>query len=106
VWWIESTVPVHGSMDSSLNEGHRLPDRWPRSNRRRVCPGSNLVRRFIDERPLVDLVRERHSSSGGSGLTAGHHGRSLEMGGTVATVLHLLQGFFLWLRNNAGNSFH
>jgi hypothetical protein len=71
-----------------------------------VCPDSNLMRRFTDERPRVDPVRGRHSSGGGSGLTAVRHGRSLEMGGTVATVLHSLRGFLLRLQNDAGNSFH
>jgi hypothetical protein len=71
-----------------------------------VRPGSNLVCRFTDERPRVDPVRGRRSSGGGSGLTVGYHGRSPEMGGTVATVLHSLRGFLLRLRNDAGNSFH
>jgi hypothetical protein len=53
-----------------------------------VCPGSNLVCQFIDERPRVDPVRGQCSSGGGSELTAGRHGRSMEMGGTTATVLH------------------
>jgi hypothetical protein len=71
-----------------------------------VRPGSNLVRRFTDECSRVDPVRGRRSSGSGSGLTAGRHGCSLEMGGTAATVLHSLQGFLIRLRNDAGNSFH
>jgi hypothetical protein len=69
-----------------------------------VCPGSNLVRWFTDERPRVDPVRRQRSSGGR--LTVGHHGRSLEMGGTAATVFHSLWSFFLQLWNDAGNSFH
>jgi hypothetical protein len=71
-----------------------------------VRPGSNLVHRFTDERPRVDPVRGRRSSGGGNRLTAGRHGRSPEMGGTAATVLHSLRGFLLRLRNDMGNSFH
>jgi hypothetical protein len=71
-----------------------------------VCPGSNLMRQFTDERPRVDPVRGRCSSGGGSGLTVGHHGCSPEMGGMAATVLHSLWGFLLRLWNDAGNSFH
>jgi hypothetical protein len=71
-----------------------------------VRPGSNVVRQFTDEWSRVDPVRGRRSSGSGSGLTAGHHGCSLEMGGTVATVLHSLRGFLIRLWNDAGNSFH
>jgi hypothetical protein len=60
-----------------------------------VCPGSNLVHRFIDERPRADSVRGWCSSGGESGLMVGRHGHSLEMGGTAAMMLHLLLGFFL-----------
>jgi hypothetical protein len=34
-----------------------------------------------------------------------HGGGSPKMGGMVATVLHLLRGFFLWLQIDAGNLF-
>jgi hypothetical protein len=71
-----------------------------------VRPGSNLVHRFTDEQPRVDPVRGQRSSGGGSRLMVGRHGRSPEMGGTAATVLHSLQGFLLRLRNDMGNSFH
>jgi hypothetical protein len=71
-----------------------------------ACPSANLVCRFTDERPRVDPVRGRRSSSGESGLTAGRHGCSPKMGGTTATVLHSLWGFFLRLQNDAGNLLH
>jgi hypothetical protein len=71
-----------------------------------VRRGSYLVRQFTDEWPRVDPVRGQHSSSGMSGLTVGHLGRSPEMGGTAATVLHSLWGFFLRLQNVVANSFH
>jgi hypothetical protein len=71
-----------------------------------VRPGSNLVRQFTDEWPRVDLVRGRRSSGGRSELTAGCHGHPPEMGGPTATVLHSLRDFFIWLWNDAGNSFH
>jgi hypothetical protein len=69
-----------------------------------VRPASNIVCWFIDERPRPDPVRGRCSGGGRSGLKAGRHGHTLEMGDLVATVLHLLQGFFLWLQNDVGNS--
>jgi hypothetical protein len=68
--------------------------------------GSNLVHRFTDEQPRVDPLRGQHSSGGGGGLTVGNHGRSPEMGATTSTVLRSLQGFFLRLWNDTGNSFH
>jgi hypothetical protein len=41
-----------------------------------VRPGSNVVHRFIDERPRADPMKLRRSSGGGSGLMVGCHGRS------------------------------
>jgi hypothetical protein len=70
-----------------------------------VRPGFNLMCWFTDERPRVDPVRRQCSSGNGGRLTTGCHGRSPVMGGTAATVLHSLRGFFLRLRNDAGICF-
>jgi hypothetical protein len=71
-----------------------------------VRPGSNLVRQFIEEWARAKPVRGRRSSGCERGLTAGRHGRSPELGGTAATMLHLLQGFFLRIQNDMWNLFY
>jgi hypothetical protein len=55
-----------------------------------VRPSPKLVHQFIDERLQVDLLREQCSCGGGSRLTVGHPGRSLEMGGMAVMMLHLV----------------
>jgi hypothetical protein len=66
VQWTESTAPVQGSTDSSLNEGHHFPDQRTGLKQRRGISSFNLIHSSQNGR-LQCFLLQRNWRNRGSG---------------------------------------